>query len=95
MKHFRTAEAGLAIALSLTLAPTATFAAPSQADVSSEDTSITAPSNPPVSDEDRQTADAQQAEENARAARPDPQPPASSTPSAPSAQTPPPGHHAP
>ena len=62
MKHFRTAEAGLAIALSLTLVPTATFAAPSQEDVSSEDTSITTPSNPPVSDEDRQTADAQQAE---------------------------------
>lgn len=89
MKHFRTAEAGLAVALSLTLAPTATFAAPSQTDVSSEDTSITTPSNPPVSDEDRQTADAQQAEENARAAHPNPQPPTSSTPSTPSAQTPP------
>ena len=89
MKHFRTVEAGLAVALSLTLAPTATFAAPSQEDVSSEDTSITAPTNPPVSDEDRQTADAQQAEEDARAARPDPQPTTSSTPSVPSTQTPP------
>ncbi|MBF1231800.1 MAG: hypothetical protein HXM37_04070, partial [Isoptericola variabilis] len=67
MKHFRTVEAGLAVALSLTLAPTATFAAPSQENVSSEDTSITTPTNPPVSDEDRQTADAQQAEEDARA----------------------------
>lgn len=70
MKHFRTAEAGLAVALSLTLAPATTFAAPSQADVSSEDTSITAPSNPSVSEEDREAADAQQAEQDARAARP-------------------------
>ena len=89
MKHFRTVEAGLAVAISLTLAPAATFAAPSQENVSSEDTSITAPTNPPVSDEDRQTADAQQAEEDARAARPAPQPPTSSAPSAPSTQTPP------
>ena len=89
MKHFRTVEVGLVAALSLALTPAVTFASPSQADASSEDTSITAPSNPPVSDEDRQTADAQQAEENARAARPDPQPPTSATPSAPSTQTPP------
>ena len=89
MEHFRTVEVGLVAALSLALTPAATFASPSQADASSEDTSITAPSNPPVSEEDRQTADAQQAEENARAARPDPQPPTSAAPSAPSTQTPP------
>ena len=89
MKHFRTAEAGLAVALSLTLAPATTFAAPSRADASSEDTSITAPSNPSVSEEDREAADAQQAEQEARAARPAPQLPPAPTPSAPLTQPPP------
>lgn len=89
MNRSRTVGVGLVAALSLALIPAASFAAPSQTDSSSGDASITAPSNPPVSEEDREAADAQQAEEDARAARPAPQVTPAPTPSAPSTQTPP------
>jgi len=73
MNRSRTVGVGLVAALSLALFPAASFAAPSQSDSSSGDASIMAPSNPSVSQEDREAADAQQAELDARAARPAPQ----------------------
>lgn len=89
MNRSRTVGVGLVAALSLAFIPAASFAAPSQTDSSSVDASIVAPSNPSVSEEDREAADAQQAELDARAARPAPQVPPAPTPSAPSTQTPP------
>lgn len=89
MNRSRTVGVGLVAALSLALIPAASFAAPSQTDSSSGDGSIVAPSNPSVSEEDREAADAQQAELDARAARPAPQVPPAPAPSAPSTQTPP------
>lgn len=89
MNRSRSVGVGLVAALSLAFIPAASFAAPSQSDSSSVDASIVAPSNPSVSEEDREAADAQQAELDARAARPAPQVPPAPTPSAPSTQTPP------
>lgn len=89
MNRSRTVGVGLVAALSLAFIPATSFASPSQSDSSSGDASIMAPSNPSVSEEDREAADAQQAEEDARAARPAPQVPPAPTPSAPSTQTPP------
>ena len=89
MNRSRTVGVGLVAALSLALFPATSFAASSQTDSSSGDASIMAPSNPSVSEEDREAADAQQAELDARAARPAPQVPPAPVPSAPSTQTPP------